>query len=60
MKFLPKILSIYFGKRAKFDCKNNYGHNKLTNFSLDTISKMNFRILVIMSYILLRLRLKKL
>lgn len=53
MRFLSKALIICFEKKVEFDCKNNYGYNKLANFWLDTISKINFKIPVIILYTLL-------
>lgn len=57
--FLPKVVIICFEKKAGFDCKNNYKYNKLAKFWLNTISKTNFKILIIISYILLELKLRK-
>lgn len=57
--FLLKILMIYFREKTGFDCKINYKHNKLANFWLYTIDKISCTILIIMSYILLTLSLRK-
>lgn len=50
MKFLPKVVTVCFGETARFDCKNNHGCSKLPNFWLDIISKINYKMLVVMSY----------
>ena len=59
VRFSSKALNICFGKTLGFDCKINYEWNKLANFWLDIISKINSKILVIILYILSGLRLKK-
>lgn len=38
MRFLPKAITIYSRKKAEFNCKNNYRHNKLSNIQQDIIS----------------------
>lgn len=50
IKFPPKVVIIYFGEKARFDWKKNHGHNKLANFWLDIINKINCKTLVVMSY----------
>lgn len=42
-------------KKKGFDYKNNYGRGKLANFWLDNINKINYRTLVVLSYISLKL-----
>lgn len=59
MRFLPKVVSVYFKKEKRFDCKNNHRYSKSTNLQLNNIIKISYKILVIISHILLRLRLKK-
>lgn len=59
VRFLPKVLIIYFREKAIFDCKHNYKRSKSANFWLDSISKINCKRLVVMLYTLLGLRLKK-
>lgn len=52
MRFLLKIITVYFGEKKRLDCKNNYGYGKLANFQLDNISNINSKMLVVLSYIL--------
>lgn len=52
VKFLPKVVTICFRKKSRFDCKNNHRRNKLAYFKLNIISKINYKMLVIMSYTL--------
>ena len=59
MKFLPKILTICSGKEKGFDYKNNHGCGKSANFWPDNISKMNYRMLIVLSYISLGLGSRK-
>lgn len=59
MSFLPKAVTICSEKEEKFDYKNNHGYNKLANSRLDNISKINYRILVVLSYISSGLGLRK-
>ncbi len=56
--FTPKSITVYTGEEAGFDCKNNHGRCKSAIFWLDTISKVNFRSLVLMSYTLSGLELR--
>lgn len=53
---MPKVIIVCTNNKAGFYCKNNYGHYKSAIFWLDTINKVNFRLLVIMSYTSLGLR----
>lgn len=32
MKFLLKVVTIYFGEKKRFDYKNNHGRSKLAKF----------------------------
>ena len=57
--FLLKTITICSAEKEGFNCKNNHGYGKLANFWLDNISKINYRILIVLSYILLGLRSKK-
>ena len=43
VRFPPKAVTVYSGKKVGFDCKNNYGPSKSANFRLDTISSINCR-----------------
>lgn len=52
--FLLKIVIVYFKKKKKFNCKNDYKCNKLANFWLNIISKIKSKMLIIISYISLR------
>lgn len=59
MKFLFKSITIYFKEDKRFDYKNNQKYNKSVNFQLDNISKINYKMLVILSYILSKLMSRK-
>ena len=59
LRFLPKIIIVYSGEKTGFDYKNYYKHNKLANFWLNIICKINYKILVVILYISLRLGSKK-
>lgn len=59
VRFLSKAKIVCSREEEKFDCKNNYGRVKLANLKLDNFGKINCRTLVILSYILLGLGLKK-
>ena len=59
MTFLPNAITVYSREKAEFDYKNNYRYGKLANFWLDTINKIKSKILIVMSYILSGLGLKK-
>ena len=50
MRFLFKTITICFGEKKRFDCKNNHGYNKLVNFQLDNINKINCKIIIVLSY----------
>ncbi len=58
MGFMSKAITVCTGEEAGFDCKNNHGRCKSAIFRLDTISKVNFRLLVVMSYTSSGLRLR--
>lgn len=60
MRFLSKALTVFFKEKKGFDYKNNYKYDKLANFCLDNIFKINYKILVILLYILSKLELRKL
>lgn len=49
MRVLFQFVTVGSRKEARFDCKNNYKCNKLTNFWLDIIGKINCKTLVIIS-----------
>lgn len=55
---MPKAITIYTNEKASFDYKNTQKRCKLAIFQLDIISKVNFRSLIVISYTLLRLRLR--
>lgn len=55
---MSKVVIIYTSEEARFNYKNNYKHYKLATFWLDIISKVNFRLLIVMSYITSKLRLR--
>lgn len=59
MKFLPKVITVCSRKEEEFDCNNNYGYGKSTNFRLDNISKINYRMLVVFLYTLSELGSRK-
>lgn len=59
IRYLLKAVIVCYTKIAGFDNKNYYKRGKLANFWLDTISKIKCKILVIMSYISSKLKLKK-
>lgn len=52
---MPKALIVYFNKKVEFNYKNNYRYYKLANFQLNIISKVNFKLLIVILYILLGL-----
>ena len=59
IKFLFKAIIIYFKEEKRFNCKINYRCNKLANFWLDYISKINYKMLVVLLYTLLELESKR-
>ena len=59
VKFLAKTITVCSGEEEGFDCKNNYKCGKSTNFRLDNISKINYKMLVVLSYILSELGTRK-
>ena len=59
MRFLPKAVTVCSREEEGFDCKNNYRHSKLANFRQENISKINYRTLVVLSYTLSGLGLRK-
>ena len=59
VRSLSKVVTVCSGEKVGFDCKNNHGRNKLANFQLDIISKINCKTLVVMSYTSSGLGLKK-
>ena len=42
MKFLLKVIIIYFGEKRGFDYKNYHRCSKLANIWLDIINKINY------------------
>lgn len=59
IRFLSKVVTVCFGEKTRFDCKNIYGYNKSSNFRLDITSKINCKTLVVIPYTLLGLRSRK-
>lgn len=59
MRFLIKVLTVCFIEKLVFDYKNNHRCNKLANFWLDITRKISYKILMVISYTLLGLGLKK-
>ena len=59
IRFLPKVGTICSGDEKEFDCKNNHRCGESANLQLDIISKINYRMLIILSYILSSLELRK-
>ncbi len=59
MRFPPKAVTVCSKEEEGFDFKNNHGCSKLANFCLDNINKIICKMLVILSYIALRLGLRK-
>ena len=59
MRFPPKAITMYSGEKKRFDCKNNHKCGKSANFWVDNITKINCRMLVVLSYTLLGLGLRK-
>ncbi len=59
MRFLSQAITICFGEEEGFDCKNNHGYSKLTNFWLDNISKINSRTLSISVIYFIMVEIKK-
>lgn len=54
MLFSPKTIILYSREKAGFDSKNNHKCRKLTNFKLDVINKIDFRMLAVNLYLLYR------
>ena len=48
VRFPPKAVTVYSGEKKGFDCKNNHGCGKSANFRLDNISKINYKMLIIL------------
>ena len=59
VRFLPKAVTVCFRKKEGFHCKNNHKCNKSGNFWLGKIGKINYKMLIALSYISLRLKLNK-
>lgn len=47
---MPRTITIHIDEKAGFDCKKYNDCNKLFLFQLNTVKKMNFRLLVMISY----------
>ena len=58
MRFLLKVVPVCSKEKKRFDYKNNHGDSQLANFWLDNISKINCKMLAVLSYILSKLGLK--
>ncbi len=50
VRFPPKAVIVYSKEEKGFDCKNNHKYGKSVNFWLDNISKISYRILIVLSY----------
>lgn len=59
MRFLFKTVIVCSEEKKGFDYMNNHKRNKSANFRLDNINKINYRIPIVILYILSRLRLRK-
>ena len=59
VRFPPKAVIVCFGEEKGFDYKNNHGCGKLANFRLNNTSKINYKTLIVLSYTLSRLELRK-
>lgn len=57
--FLCKVITVFFREKEKIEYRNNNIYGKMANFQLVNIGKINYRMLVVILYISLRLRLKK-
>lgn len=55
-KILSKSITIYANEKALFNGKNSYWYSKSADFWLDIISKINCIVVVIISYMSLKLR----
>lgn len=51
VKFLSEVITVYSGEKKEFDYKNNYGYDKSANFRLINLSKINCKMVVLLSYI---------
>lgn len=59
MRFIPKTIIVCFDKKAGFNYKNNYKYCKEVDVWLDIITKVNFKILINISYIFWELKSRK-
>ena len=59
MRFPLKAVTTCFKEKTKSNCKKNHKCGKLANYWLDIMSKMNFRMLVVILYALLTFGSKK-
>ena len=59
VRFPPKAVTVCSKEEEGFDCKNNHRRGKSANFRLDSISNINCRTLVVLSYTLSGLELRK-
>lgn len=59
MKFLFKAIIVCSREEKRFNSNNNYKYSKLANFWLNNNNKINYKILVVLLYILLGLESKK-
>lgn len=46
VRFLPKTVIVFFGKKRKYDCKDNHRYGKSANFWPDNMSKIDYKMLV--------------
>lgn len=59
LRFLTNSVTVFSREEKGLNSKNDYGCSKLANFWPDNISKINCRILLVISYILSKFRLKE-
>lgn len=59
LKLPLKVIIFYSREKIRFNCKPNLKKDKLANFWLDIINKINYKILVVILYTSLELKSKK-
>ena len=59
VSFPPKAITVYSREKKGFDCNNNHRCGKSANFWPNNISKINYKMLVILLYTLLGLGSRK-
>lgn len=53
MQFRFKAVTICISEKIWLNCKKIYKHYKLANIQLNTVNKVNFRLIIVISYTLL-------